>query len=690
MISILSRTIAGVAVVSLVGCGPDLARTPDTMLAGSGTDRPSDDLLTNPTLQHIVDLQVARDGISILPYLRDDDPVVRARAAFALASVQEPTATTELFPLLRDPDPRVRADAAFALGQIADSTSAADLLDALRQEEHSTVQRRLLEALGKTGDHGSLASLAAEPAPGVDGATVALAMGRYGIRDIHDSVAATWLAGRIASDDALLRRNAAYYFGRVTATAPWAHEAEAVRHALAGIHMNDAAPMHFLLCLGRLEEPHDAALITARLRMATDWRVRASAARALAGIAPDSGLPMPLFHALDDVSRHVALTAASGIAGFTALPATDVARITAWVQDHSDTWHVVAPLLEVLAANGAWDFAEQVIEQYRTEGNAGAVRAAMGAIGRTPDRRAFALLREHAITAQGDASEAAVAALRTRWNGDDSLTRADEYYDVFAQALRSGQVGAARTAAQTLGDQAFRQLGSVELLQDVFSTLGTPADSDRKVAIIQSLGRVNDESTLATIRAAAQDDNDAVREAAEAALARRGPRAGARPARTLRTIDWEYLERIGPRPQLILETEKGTITLELVTEEAPLTVQTVVQLAEAGNYDDVPFHRVVSNFVIQGGNISQGAGPTVAPFVIRSEFTRIPYERGVVGVASSGKDTETSQYFITHVMSPHLDGRYTAFGWVLDGLDVVDRIYQGDRVVRARVVRGGR
>jgi peptidylprolyl isomerase len=314
----------------------------------------------------------------------------------------------------------------------------------------------------------------------------------------------------------------------------------------------------------------------------------------------------------------------------------------------------------------------------------------MGAIGRTPDRRAFALLREHAITAQGDAGEAAVAALRTRWNGDDSLTRADEYYDVFAQALRSGQVGAARTAAQTLGDQAFRQLGSVELLQDVFNSLATPADSDRKVAIIQTLGRVNDESTLATLQGAAQDDNTAVREAAAAALARRGPRGGGRPARTLRTIDWEYLERIGPRPQLILETEKGTITLELVTEEAPLTVQTVVQLAEAGNYDDVPFHRVVSNFVIQGGNISQGAGPRVAPFVIRSEFTRIPYERGVVGVASSGKDTETSQYFITHVMAPHLDGGYTAFGWVLDGLDVVDRIYQGDRVVSARVVRDGR
>jgi peptidylprolyl isomerase len=686
-ISMLSRTLAGVAILSFVGCGPDLDRTPGTMLSEGGTDRPSDGLLANPTLQHIVDLQVARDGISIMPYLRDDDPVVRARAAFALASVQEPAAVTELFPLLRDPDPAVRADAAFALGQIADSTTAPDLLDALRREEHSTVQHRLLEALGKTGDHRSLVTLTATPA--MDQASVALTMGRYGIRDVHDSVTATWLAGRITADAALLRRNAAYYFGRVTETTPWAHEAENVRHALAGIHMSDAAPMHLVLGLGRLEEPQDAALIAARLRMATDWRVRASAARALGDIAPDSNLPTPLLHALDDVSRHVAINAAGGIARFSPIPATNVARVTAWVEGHADTWHVAAPLLEVLAANGEWDLAQGVVEQYEAEGNAAAVRAAMGAIGRTPDRRAFALLREYAALSQGDGGAAAVAALRTRWNGEDSLSGAEEYYDVFAQALRSGEIGAARAAAQTLGGQEFRELGSVELLQDVFNTLGAPADSDRKVAIIQTFGRMNDESTLATLRAASEDDNDAVRGAAAAALARRGPQAGRGPARTLRTIDWEYLERIGPRPQLILETEKGTITLELVTEEAPLTVQTVVQLAEAGNYDNVPYHRVVSNFVVQGGDISQGTGPAVAPFVIRSEFTRIPYERGVVGVASSGKDTETSQYFITHVMSPHLDGRYTAFGWVVNGLDVVDRIYQGDRLVRARVVRGG-
>ena len=71
--------------------------------------------------------------------------------------------------------------------------------------------------------------------------------------------------------------------------------------------------------------------------------------------------------------------------------------------------------------------------------------------------------------------------------------------------------------------------------------------------------------------------------------------------------------------------------------------------------------------------------------MIRSEITGIPYRRGVVGMASAGRDTEGSQFFVTHSAQPHLDGDYTAFGWVVEGMDVVDRIYESDRIVRARV-----
>ena len=93
--------------------------------------------------------------------------------------------------------------------------------------------------------------------------------------------------------------------------------------------------------------------------------------------------------------------------------------------------------------------------------------------------------------------------------------------------------------------------------------------------------------------------------------------------------------------------------------------------------------------MIQGGDFDRADGFGGPGLAIRSEFTRIPYRRGVIGMASAGKDTEGSQFFITHSPQPHLDGRYTAFGQVVRSMKVVDRIIQGDRVLTAEVVRGG-
>jgi len=97
------------------------------------------------------------------------------------------------------------------------------------------------------------------------------------------------------------------------------------------------------------------------------------------------------------------------------------------------------------------------------------------------------------------------------------------------------------------------------------------------------------------------------------------------------------------------------------------------------------FHRVVSNFVIQGGD-PHGDGWGTPGFAIRSEFSTLKYdENGIVGMASAGKDTEGSQFFITHSPTPHLDGRYTIFGKVVNGIDVVNSILVGDEVVEVKI-----
>jgi peptidylprolyl isomerase len=155
-------------------------------------------------------------------------------------------------------------------------------------------------------------------------------------------------------------------------------------------------------------------------------------------------------------------------------------------------------------------------------------------------------------------------------------------------------------------------------------------------------------------------------------------------------MDWDRLSTLGRHPTLVVTTERGEIRLRLDAEAAPQTVQSLTSLAGAGRFDGVPFHRVETNFVIQGGDLARGTAGEPADFVLRSEFNGLPYLRGTLGMASAGKDTETSQFFVTHLMTPHLDGRYTVFGWVVDGMEVVDAVRQEDRILGTDVVPGVR
>jgi cyclophilin family peptidyl-prolyl cis-trans isomerase len=130
-------------------------------------------------------------------------------------------------------------------------------------------------------------------------------------------------------------------------------------------------------------------------------------------------------------------------------------------------------------------------------------------------------------------------------------------------------------------------------------------------------------------------------------------------------------------PTALIQTNRGEIEIELLTEVAPLTVLNFIDLARSGFYDGLSFHRVVPNFVVQGG-CPRGDGWGGPPYCIRCEYSDVPFERGTVGIATSGHDTGGSQFFICHSPQPHLDARYTVFGQVLSGMDVVDQIVVGD------------
>lgn len=135
-----------------------------------------------------------------------------------------------------------------------------------------------------------------------------------------------------------------------------------------------------------------------------------------------------------------------------------------------------------------------------------------------------------------------------------------------------------------------------------------------------------------------------------------------------------------------IETDKGTIVLDLYPEHAPKTVNNFVFLAREGFYEQVPFHRVISDFMVQGGDPT-GTGTGGPGYQFEDEVRENPlkHERGVISMANAGPSTNGSQFFITHSPQPHLNGRHTVFGKVVEGLDVVDSIEQGDRMISVEV-----
>jgi peptidyl-prolyl cis-trans isomerase B (cyclophilin B) len=135
--------------------------------------------------------------------------------------------------------------------------------------------------------------------------------------------------------------------------------------------------------------------------------------------------------------------------------------------------------------------------------------------------------------------------------------------------------------------------------------------------------------------------------------------------------------------QVTIETNRGDIEIDLFANYAPKTVNNFLFLVGEGYYDGIVFHRVISNFMIQGGDPT-GTGRGGPGYNFEDEFRGNPlkHETGSLSMANAGPNTNGSQFFITHAPQPHLDGRHTVFGRVTKGQDVVNAIRQGDKMSR--------
>ncbi len=632
----LARTATCLLLVT-VGCGGEATRP-------SG----SEDLTSNPSLQAVVAQTLARDGAALLSTLAEGNAAERRRAVMGLAAVADPANAPALLGALQDVDVGVRAAAAFALGRLRQPALAGPLLSALVSERNQDTRHRIIEALGKSGGEAALEGLVAVPADTDDEAAIALALGRMALENNGTSASFDRLVRGLTHADAIVRQRAAWYFGRVALSSPWAAFADPVREAVDGYDPDDPAAISLVAAVSRLGDGEDTPRLLFWLTEGGDWRVRHAAATALTTRVDDPRVTDALFGAIDDASPHVGVAAATAVSTLARPTPEQLTRMRTWVEANPSDRHRVFPLLAAFTTRDDPSLARAWLAGLPAEDEAARARG-WAALAMQPGLTGLEAAME-AVALGGLPSLRALESIEQRWAGDRSDPAAVSLvFEGLTKALRSGAPAEVFTAARILSDPAFQPLGSVELLREVAAPL------DPVASAIQ----------LSGLRGVLELLGGEVGDLPEPELPRRGP------------VDWDALARWGPSPTLTLATEVGRVVVRLDPSQAPQTVATLLELADSGRLDGTPFHRVVPGFVAQGGDVSGAMGLGGPGYQIRTEPTLIPFERGVIGMASAGPDTEGSQFFIMQGFAPHLDGDYTAFGRVTEGLDVVDLIQEG-------------
>jgi cyclophilin family peptidyl-prolyl cis-trans isomerase/HEAT repeat protein len=248
------------------------------------------------------------------------------------------------------------------------------------------------------------------------------------------------------------------------------------------------------------------------------------------------------------------------------------------------------------------------------------------------------------------------------------------------------------SAATLLGE--LKPDGGAEPLAQAYRFGERDASYVARAAALGALAKYGGSVALETLKTALKDKDWAVRVRAAELLkpldgsidvaAAIRPAPGAHPPNF-----YEAPPLVAPTvsPHVYLDTDKGTVEIELNVIDAPLTAENFLTLARRGFFNGLAIHRVVPNFVVQDGD-PRGDGEGGPGYTIRDELNELPYLRGSVGMALDWRDTGGSQFFITHSPQPHLDARYTVFGHVVSGMEVADRLEPGDVIRRVRTWDG--
>jgi cyclophilin family peptidyl-prolyl cis-trans isomerase/HEAT repeat protein/thiol-disulfide isomerase/thioredoxin len=608
------------------------------------------------------------DAATVAAWVANPNSLHRQRIALALGRIgtqtfadvngngerdpgEKQAGVDELIALASDADPAVRTNAAFALGEIGDAAGAETLLK-LAEDENATTASEAVEGLSKMTAHVPFARYAAltvndgKRSEGVRARAV-----RHLYRYASDEASA--LAASALDDPSVAIRTEAAY---VLARRPYA----AARERLE-LLTNDPATMiraYAAAALGRIAAPESAPVLVLALGDAHPW-VRTNAVIALARVAAKDAtvlhvedLPR-LFAVLEDPDPGVRASTIDTLGYYSRTNETAKKRLndiavngTRWERELATgaiAKHLAgAPLpaemtswakVRVLEATGGKRFADDPDPNVRAN-----------ALSNIPD----------------DQSDAALDLIRTGLTDADVIVRANAV-DRYSKTKDADRVAT---------------------LQSIEAKERTSTLNDARLAAISAVAEIDFPERESWLRGFLKDKDPVVRRVAADSIEQKlkKPRPQFTPL-DVRPVDYAEIVRWSRQPHTAtIHMTRGLIQIALLPQEAPMTAWNFATLAKQKYFDNSSFMRVVPNFVIQGGDPrnDMNGGPGYA---IRDEINLQKYTRGAVGMALSGPDTGGSQFFITHSPQPHLDGGYTIFGRVYDGMTgVVDQTERGDRV----------
>ena len=602
----------------------------------------------------IHDLQDARNGGGITRFLSDPEPAVRNTAYEAYASIQDTNYISDLLNGLQDTESKVKIAAAYALGQTlrtvkANSQTEIRIINAISKESVASVKSQLFKTLGRSGGETGMKFLAsyATTDPVI---LTGISWGIYsaGLRGSFNNGTIRRAINILKQDNSRASRlGAVHFLARTEGLELDSYSSFLIRTAVE--EKDPEIKMTRAAVLGKLEGENAGNTLVQFLSGDTDYRVRVNALNSLANTGLEKFEPA-VITALHDPNENVRIAAAeycNTVPQIFSIP-TLVNEI-----DETSSFRVRALVYKSLLSKVKKQkaFSGRIKQQYESADDpyekALLLDAMKDDIRNYTNRKAESFHTEIPVIRIYGMN--ALAYIR-RHNELASI-RQDAFFNILKKAILSGDPVMVSIAADVFRDPDLNYIDFIhdfDFLNRGIDNLNLPEDYEAAEEIQRTINYLKMRNSSRTFQHPPEE-----------------------------AIQWNYLVSVKKKHTVKSQTSRGLITAELFYRESPGTVANFIRLAESGFYNGLSFHRVVPNFVVQGG-CPRGDGWGNARRIIRSEFANLSYGSGYLGMASSGKDTESSQWFITHSPSPHLDGRYTIFGKVTKGMDIVHEIGIGD------------